>query len=63
MPAEFAFGAFKTFQVSIDLIARLTQLNFGNLVAADVLGWFESAQSLPLSRLQDIVLNPRRRDA
>jgi endonuclease G len=56
VPEEFAFGAFKTFQVSVDLIARLTTLNLDKLVAADVLATFESSQNLPLTSLNDIVL-------
>ncbi|MEO9932807.1 DNA/RNA non-specific endonuclease [Rhodopirellula bahusiensis] len=56
VPEEFAFGAFKTFQVSVDLIARLTTIKMDELVAADVLSSFESVQKLPLTGLHDIVL-------
>ena len=58
IPEEFAFGAFKTFQVSVSLIAALTGIHFGPLVDADVLSTFESVQSLPLSRVEDIILHP-----
>ncbi|MEM7453400.1 MAG: DNA/RNA non-specific endonuclease [Planctomycetota bacterium] len=57
VPEEAAFGAYKTFQVSVDTIARMTSLEMGELVAADVLANFESAQNLPLTSLEEIVLD------
>ncbi len=59
VPDEFAFGAFKTFQVSIGLIAALTQIDFGSLERADVLSQFESLQSLPIASVEDIILHPQ----
>lgn len=53
---EFIFGAYKTYQVSIAKIARDTQLDFGSLIAADVLGHTESLAGLtPITRFEDII--------
>jgi endonuclease G, mitochondrial len=40
---EFAFGAYKTYQVPVSRIERITQLDFGPLRSADPLGTFESS--------------------
>lgn len=52
---EFVFGAYKTFQVSVSRIATDASLDFGPLVAADVLATLDDAEALrPILALEDI---------
>jgi endonuclease G len=53
---EFAYGAFKTYQVSIAKVSRLTGLGFASLQIADPLGRSESAPIRELVSLSDIKL-------
>ena len=55
IPEEFAFGAFKTYQVSIARIARDAQLDLAALEQADVLRSFESLAVTPIARFADMV--------
>ncbi len=51
---EFAFGAFRTFQISIAEVERLTDLDFGNLRNFDPIGTTESIGQRVIDRPQDI---------
>ena len=57
---EFVFGRFRTFQTSVQRIERLTDLDFGRLRDFDPMGNAESSArgdlSIPLSRVEDVVL-------
>jgi endonuclease G len=55
MPTEVVFGAHKTYQVTVDLLARLTALDFGPLIAADVLAGLETAAFRDINRYSEIV--------
>ena len=55
--ADFSYGAYKTFQVPITKIAKLTGLNFGKLPTADPLNkTTESTAVRELTQLSDIAL-------
>ncbi len=52
---EFVFGAYKTFQVSLNQIATLASLDLGALVPVDVLGGLDESEALrPILALDDI---------
>ena len=54
---EFAFGAFRTFQISIAEVENLTDLDFGNLSDFDPIGTSgitESVGQRVIERPQDI---------
>jgi len=53
---ETVFGPFKTYQITVAMVSRLTQLSFGQLADADVLGGRESFNIRPISGPQDLVL-------
>jgi endonuclease G len=54
---EFAFGAFKTFQVPVTRIEGLTQFSFGRLPDFDPLAGIEGPESLRLlRRVEDVIL-------
>jgi endonuclease G, mitochondrial len=46
--ADFAYGAYRTFQVRVTDVERLTRLGFGPLPAADPLGRLEAAAIAPI---------------
>ncbi len=51
---EFAFGAFRTFQISVAEVETLTDLDFGNLSDFDPIGTTESIGPRLIDRPQDI---------
>lgn len=53
---EFAFGAFRTYQVSVARIERLTGLDFGKLRRADPMGLVETLDVRVVNQAEDIVL-------
>jgi len=53
---EFVFGQFRTFQVPVAEVERMTDLGFGPLRKADPLGEAEVAPVREIVRLEDIVL-------
>lgn len=57
-PEEFSFGAYRTFQVPVARLGRLTGLDLGAFAAGDPLGTLETTP-LPreLIRLDDIILD------
>jgi endonuclease G len=55
MPEEFAFGAYKTYQVALNRIATSAALDIGDLMEADVLHRQESFALTPISRFEDVV--------
>jgi endonuclease G, mitochondrial len=46
--ADFSYGAYRTFQVRVADVERLTRLSFGSLPAADPLGRLEAAAIAPI---------------
>jgi endonuclease G len=56
-PAEFDYGAYRTYQVPVRRIEKLTGLSFGDLTAADPLAGLEStSEAREIQNLDDIVL-------
>jgi endonuclease G len=53
---EFVFGQFRTYQVPVSEVQRLTTLDFGNLVKADPLYKQEAFAIREIASLRDIVL-------
>lgn len=51
---EFAFGAFRTYQIPIAQVQTLTDLDFSNLIAFDPIGTTESIGPRVIDRPQDI---------
>jgi endonuclease G, mitochondrial len=51
---EFAFGAFRTYQISIAQVQTLTDLDFSSLIAFDPIGTTESIGPRVIDRPQDI---------
>jgi endonuclease G len=56
-PAEFSYGAYRTYQVPVRRIEKLTALSFGDLSAADPLAGLEStSEAREIRNLNDVVL-------
>jgi endonuclease G len=56
-PAEFSYGAYRTFQVTVSRIEELTRLSFGELRDVDPFGHRESTvPTQEITRLRQIVL-------
>jgi endonuclease G, mitochondrial len=53
---EFAFGEFRTYQVSIATIEELTGLDFGNLSEVDPMAQTESAPVRVINGIEDLML-------
>jgi endonuclease G len=56
-PAEFSYGAYRTYQVPVHRVEKLTALSFGDLAAADPLAGLEStSEAREIQNLDDVVL-------
>jgi endonuclease G len=53
---EFAYGAYKTYQVPVATIEELTGLGFGNLRSSDPLANIESIAGRVIERAEDVRL-------